>query len=86
MTVGYTPSFIRAYKHLPSSLQHEIKEKIVLFMEDPKHASLRVHKLKGRLQDRWSFSVNYKYRIVFQFVSPDEVIFLTVGDHDVYKE
>ena len=31
-------------------------------------------------------SVNYKYRIVFSYISKDTVSLLSVGDHDVYKK
>lgn len=85
MNVKFSPSFIRTYKHLPKKLQQEIKEKITLFESDPKHPFLRTHTLKGALEGRWSFSVNYKYRIVFLYQSHETAVLLIVGDHDVYK-
>lgn len=85
MNVKFSPSFIRTYKNLPKKLQQEIKEKITLFENDPKHPFLRTHKLKGALGGRWNFSVNYKYRIVFLYQSREKAVLLIVGDHDVYK-
>lgn len=85
MNVKFSPSFIHAYKNLPKKLQQETKEKITLFENDPKHPFLRTHKLKGALEGRWSFSVNYKYRIVFLYQSRETAVLLIVGDHDVYK-
>lgn len=29
--------------------------------------SNRLHKLKGKLKDRWSVSINMKYRLIFEF-------------------
>lgn len=81
----YKPAFVRQYRKLPDALRVEVKEKIELFSEDPKHAHLKTHKLKGPLQGYWSFSVNYAYRIVFEFVSKKTAVLLTVGDHDVYR-
>jgi plasmid maintenance system killer protein len=49
------------------------------------HSSLKVHKLNGPLKGSYSFSVNYKIRIIFQYVSKKEVVLLTVGDHKIYK-
>ena len=85
MNVSYTPSFIKQYKKLPLDLQEEVKEKISLFKENPEHPFLKTHKLNGKLKDRFSFSVNYAYRIIFQYLSKDEAVLLCIGDHDVYK-
>ena len=83
--IGFKPSFIRQLKRLDVELVDEVLEKIELFKNETNHASLKTHKLHGRLAGRWSFSVNYKIRIVFSFVSKKEVVFLAIGDHDVYK-
>jgi len=85
MKIHYLPSFVRQYRKLSSSLQSEIKEKIELFRENPSHSFLKTHKLKGHLAGRFSFSVNYSHRIVFQYLSKTEVALFAVGTHDVYK-
>ena len=85
MKVTFTPTFIRIYKNLPKQLQQETKEKITLFETDQNHPFLKTHKLKGKLKGRYSFSVNYRYRVVFMYSSTSQVTLLTVGDHDVYK-
>jgi len=86
MKVVYTPSFVRMYKKLCESLKEETREKISLFEQDHTHSFLKVHKLKGSLKNRWSFSINYEYRIVFQYLSKSESVFLAIGNHDVYKD
>lgn len=86
MKVAFAPPFFRQLKNLEKDLQEEVFEKIDLFEKDSKNISLKVHKLKGRLKGRCSFSVNYKTRIVFQYLSAQEVVLLAVGDHDVYKK
>lgn len=85
MEIIYSPSFIRQFSKLEKDLQEEVVEKIELFQENPKNRQLKVHKLKGRLKGRYSFSVNYKTRIVFLYTSKREAALLAVGDHDVYK-
>ena len=77
--------FLRQYGRLPRGLQEEVREKIALFRSDQHHPFLKTHKLKGRLRGRWSFSVNYSYRIVFRFEGKGAAVLLAVGDHDVYK-
>lgn len=83
--VNYKPRFARKFDSLNRDLQVEVLEKIDLFKDYSNHTSLKVHKLHGQLKDQYSFSVNYKFRIVFQYVSKNEVELLTVGDHDVYN-
>ncbi|PIS32418.1 hypothetical protein COT40_00065 [Candidatus Peregrinibacteria bacterium CG08_land_8_20_14_0_20_41_10] len=85
LEVYYKPIFVRQYKRLPLELQKEVKEKIKLFQQDRKHPFLKVHKLKGRLKNFWSFPVNYEYRIVFESENKNTVVLLVVGNHDVYK-
>lgn len=84
--IQFTPNFIRQLKKLPKALQQEAVEKIKLLEVDPQNNFLKTHKLKGKLKDRWSFSVNYKTRIVFQYTDKQNVVLLAVGDHDVYKK
>ncbi len=84
LRIVYTPNFIREYKNLPLALQEEVKEKIALFAKDPRQPSLKTHKLKGRLQGSFSFSVNYRYRIIFEYDSGSTVALLGVGDHSIY--
>lgn len=83
--LGYKPSFLRQYNKLESALQEETREKIELFKNRKNHKQLKVHKLKGKLEDRWSFSVNYSYRIVFRWESKSSVVLLAVGDHNIYS-
>jgi len=81
----YAPIFLKQASDFESSLQEEVSEKITLFKDKNNHKSLKVHKLHGGLRDRYSFSVNYKIRIVFRYLSKNEVVLLGVGDHDLYK-
>ncbi len=84
MEIVYTPTFVRQYGKLPTSLREEARSKIALFQKDPQTPALRVHKLKGKLQGYHSFRVNYRYRIIFEYDSSDTVAFLQIGDHAVY--
>ncbi len=81
----YAPSFLKQLKKIEPSLKEEILEKIDLFENEKNHEYLKVHKLHGKFSGCFSFSVNYKIRIVFQYMSKDEVAILSVGDHDSYR-
>ncbi len=86
LTVLYTSRFVRVMKRLDPQLIEEALEKIELFKDPNNHQLLKVHKLKGRLVGRSSFSVNYKFRIVFHWLSSKQVILLSIGSHAVYDE
>ncbi|KKW15899.1 MAG: Plasmid stabilization system [Parcubacteria group bacterium GW2011_GWA2_50_10b] len=86
--VIYTASFIRELKRIErknEELYEEILEKINLFKNRKNHSKLRAHKLHGSIAGFWSFSINYKYRIIFEPLNKNAVFFHDIGDHDVYK-
>ncbi|MFA7083654.1 MAG: type II toxin-antitoxin system mRNA interferase toxin, RelE/StbE family [Arcobacteraceae bacterium] len=62
-------------------------EKTIHILEvNPHHPSLRLHKLKGKLTDFHSVSINMEYRVIIDFiVKNDEIIPIDIGTHeDVY--
>ena len=85
IALEYAPSFLRQLKKLPPALQRETLEKVLLFKNKKNHRQLEVHKLKGKLKEKWSFSVNHSYRVVFKWLPNDSAGLLAVGDHDIYK-
>jgi len=85
MIILYKPSFIRGFKKLSIEIQEEALEKIELFADVRNHEKLKVHKLGGRLKGCYGFSITYSHRIVFSYESKNEVVFLAVGDHSIYK-
>ncbi len=85
MEISFAPNFLRTLRSLPLALREEVKEKIFLLQDQKNHHSLRVHKLKGRLGRCYAFSVNYKFRIIFQYVGkPPRAYLINIGDHDLY--
>lgn len=83
--VLYTRKFLDMLSKLDLELKEEAREKIELFTSRENHKILRVHKLRGSLSIYYSFSVNYKYRIVFRWVSQNSAALMAIGGHDVYK-
>ncbi len=77
--------FKRSLAKLPPHIQKVVIKKEAIFVNNPFDKTLKTHKLKGNLKDFWSFSVNYSFRIVFEFVKKDEVIFYDIGDHQIYQ-
>ncbi|MCR4313764.1 MAG: type II toxin-antitoxin system RelE/ParE family toxin [Candidatus Uhrbacteria bacterium] len=84
MEVFYTSHFKRGAKRLPVSLRPVIEERLELFQEDPFAPTLKTHKLEGKLRDYWSFSVDYRYRVIFSFEGKSKILLHSVGDHSMY--
>ena len=77
--------FARQFRKLDAHLKDEVIEKLELLKDPVNHQSLKVHKLNGRLANKYSFSVNYKIRVVFSYPVPTEIFLLLVGSHEVYN-
>lgn len=84
MKIFYHPRFTHSYKKLSDAVKIRAEERELVFRRNPFNKLLRAHKLHGQLKDKWSFSVDNTYRILFEFDNSD-VIFLDVGDHKIYK-
>ncbi|KKU67993.1 MAG: Plasmid stabilization system [Parcubacteria group bacterium GW2011_GWA2_47_16] len=87
MTIYYHPRFQRNYRGLDEQIRTQAEESISLFQSDPFNIRLDTHRLHGRLKKQWSFSVNNRDRILFEFLnkSHTEVVFLDVGPHSIYR-
>ncbi len=85
MEIYYTALFERQFKKLPRVLQQRALAKEKMFRLNPFNPSLRVHKLTGKLNGIWSFSVDYQHRILFRFITDEEAMFEAIGDHSIYQ-
>lgn len=86
MEIIYSSKFAREYKKLPSNVKDIAEEQEVLFRKDPFDPKLKTHKLKGKLSGFLSFSIGYKYRIIFEFAKDNKTVYFhSVGDHDIYE-
>ena len=67
-------------------LANRIEKQILLFEENPKHPSLRVHKLSGNRENMWSISITMSIRMVYLLLEDDQALFIEIGTHEqVYK-
>lgn len=84
MIVRHTKKFEREYKKLPLKVKIKAESKENLFRKNPFSTNLKTHKLSGELEDLWSFSVDHRHRIIFEFIG-DVVYFHSIGTHDIYR-
>lgn len=81
----YTDKFYFKFNKLPVKIKNVSDKKVELFRNNPLHPSLRLHELHGKLRNIWSISINKNYRIIFERASNGDIIFISVGKHDIYK-
>ena len=83
MKIFYTPKFVKTYKKIPIKIRLLAVKKEKIFLANPHDPRLNTHSLTGDLDGSWSFSVNYQYRVVFNFLENNDILFLVIGTHDI---
>ena len=84
MKIYYSSKFAREYKRLPIRTKTIAEKREKVFRSDPFDLRLKTHRLTGKLKGYYSFSIDYHYRIIFEFVGKDTVWFYSVGTHAIY--
>lgn len=85
MEIVYTPRFLKLYRKLPGNVQKLAVKKEKIFRVNMYDQRLKTHQLTGELAGEWAFSINYQYRIMFEILGKDRVLFLIVGTHAIYR-
>ena len=83
--IEYSIKFVKQLKKLPENIINSTKKKEKIFRQNPLHPSLRIHELHGKFNGIWSISVNKNYRIIFERQNNGDIIFISIGKHDIYK-
>ena len=84
--IEYSTKYLRSFKKLPRHLKQKALEKEKLFKNSPFDARLGSHKLDGKFQGYWSYSVDYRNRVIFRFINGTKVQFFDIGPHSIYGE
>ena len=81
-TKSYLKKLKKFFKKHPELLPKY--EKTIYFLEsNPLHPSLRLHKLKGELEEFYLVSIDMSYRIIIDFIIVDKKIFLIdIGSYE----
>lgn len=76
--------FKRSFRRLPFRIRKLAIKKDKIFRKNAFDPRLKTHKLKGKLQNFYSYWVNEEYRIVFEFIKEDMVLYQDIGTHEIY--
>lgn len=84
MKIRRTDRFKKDYRRLPPDIQSRLDEKLRFLVRDPRHPSLRIHKLR-RVEGIWEFSVTTNYRVVFE-MEGEYCVLLGAGPHHILNQ
>lgn len=81
-TESYTRRAVKFLKRHPN-LRNQYQKTLELLELNPRHPSLRLHKLTGSLSGLHSVSINISYRITLEFlVDGNKILPVNIGKHD----
>ena len=83
--IEYSSIFVKQLKKLPENIIAKTIKKEKVFKINPLHPSLRLHELHGKFKGIWSISINRNYRIIFERQEDGTILFISIGNHDIYK-
>jgi addiction module RelE/StbE family toxin len=85
MQILYLSKFVRQYKKLAQNVQNLAEKKGRIFRLNPFDSRLKSHKLSGEFEGFYAFSINFEYRIIFDFDTTKDVArFYQIGTHEIY--
>jgi addiction module RelE/StbE family toxin len=90
MQLVFSPGLIKELKQIKQKdkkLVEKIEKQLILFQSNPKHPSLRIHKLTGNKESAWSISITGSIRMIYQLIDDTTAYFSDIGSHDeVYRK
>ena len=84
--VYYSEYFRKRLRILNTKQQAKLARLVVLLGNNPYHPQLHTKFLSGELAGLYSFRVSRDLRVLFKFLSPDELMLTDIGFRkDIYK-
>ena len=83
MRLQPTERFATDYDRLPQPRQRRTDRALAVLLENPRHPSLQVKKMKG-FENRWEARGSLRCRLIFT-MEDDAYVLLRVGTHDLLR-
>lgn len=84
MHIYPTKQFIKSFKKLPPSIKEKAIKREKIFQIDMFDVRLKTHPLKGKLSRFHSYRINRAYRIVFEIIDKETILYHDIGTHSIY--
>jgi len=87
--IRFSPNFnkkLKEIKKINPKLINKTQKQLKLFQENPKHPSLRLHKITRGVDNSWSISIDMSIRMIYSETEED-FYFFEIGTHEeVYRK
>lgn len=80
-TARFSKNFSKLCKLRGRKFKTASEEKIEILLRNPRHKSLRLHKIKTRGDQAWSISIDMKIRVLFVY-EKEGIVLVNIGTHD----
>jgi mRNA interferase RelE/StbE len=80
--IRQTKSFFSDYQGLPASIRSRVDKHLTVLLDNPRHLSLRLKKLRST--DKFEIRITRGYRLTFRY-SDQTLELRRVGTHDLLK-
>ena len=70
---------------MPYFVKKAFLKREAVFLANAFHSSLATHKLHGKYDEYWAFTVVGQYRVMFSFNDSNEVNLINIGTHVIYR-
>ena len=84
-SIKISSQYKKSFRKLPFRIGEKSILRIKIFEENFFDPRLRIHSLSGKEKECWAFWIDYHYRIKFIFLNDEEVLFLDIGTHGIYR-
>lgn len=81
MRITYHRIFKKLYKKQSVEIRGKFRERLELFLCDPRHPLLNIHLLHGKWIGCRSFNVTGDLRVVFEQLEDDSIELIAIGTH-----
>ena len=86
VAIYYGKNFLKSAKNLQQPQQEKLAKLLENLAKNPYERKLHTKHLTGKLSGLYSFRITRDYRVIFQFLSPNEIQLVEVAHRkDIYK-
>jgi mRNA interferase YafQ len=86
MKIIFHKSFEKQYRKLSNKIKLKVKERNLLFVEDPYNPILNNHALHGKYMGYRSINITENMRVIYKFLDKNTVLFSEIGIHNKLYE